>query len=83
MKEQILAVQRMQDYGDAADSGSIEQESAVITIPCAFQVKRIVDTRKVCAVRKRSGADPCYRIRKLQRNQSLSLIHISEPTRPY
>ena len=61
MKEQILAVQRMQDYGDAADSGSIEQESAVITIPCAFQVKRIVDTRKVCAVRKRSGADPCYR----------------------
>ena len=70
MKEQILAVQRMQDYGDAADSGSIEQESAVITIPCAFQVKRIVDTRKVCAVRKRSGADPCYRIRKL------SLIHI-------
>ena len=62
MKEQSLAVQRMQNYGDAADPGSIEQESAVITIPCAFQVKRIVDTRKVCAVRKRSGADPCYRI---------------------
>ena len=70
MKEQILAVQRMLDYGDAADPGSIEQESAVITIPCAFQVKRIVDTRKVCAVRKRSGSDCCYRIRKLQRNQS-------------
>ena len=70
MKEQSLAVQRMQNYGDAADPGSIEQESAVITIPCAFQVKRIVATRKVCAVRKRSGADPCYRIRKLQRNQS-------------
>mgnify|MGYP007126771358 CR=1 FL=1 len=70
MKEQILAVQRMQDYGDAADSGSIEQESAVIIISCAFQMKRIVDAREVCTVRKRSGADCCYRIRKLQRNQS-------------
>ena len=68
--------------GERADRTLIRTGEDACTVEASFQLK---DVRAVDAVLEDAGLDPCENKELLIKRvvSALSLIHISEPTRPY